>query len=57
MTIASTKHLRGNIKTFTFKHRSKKLGKIEIPVNAINPANGYRKAWETVSQMYANRVA
>jgi len=57
MKIAETKHLRGNIKTFTLKHQSKKLGKIEIPVNAINPANAFRKGWETVSKMYANRVA
>lgn len=56
MQIAETKHLRGNIKTFTFKHKSKKLGRILIPINAINEENGKRKAWDTVSKMYAQRA-
>lgn len=55
MTLQSTTHLRGSIKTFTYSHRSSKLGDITIEVNAINESNSIRKAWADVSKRYANR--
>lgn len=55
MTLQTTAHLRGNIKTFTFKHRSSKLGKVDVIINAINESNGYRKAWDKVRTMYKEK--
>jgi hypothetical protein len=55
MTLQNQTHLRGNIKTFTFKHQSRKLGKIEVNVNAINQSNGQRKAWDHVRTMYTSQ--
>jgi hypothetical protein len=55
MTLQNTTHLRGNIKTFTFKHKSGKLGQVELKINAINTENGYRKAWDDVRKMYRQK--
>jgi hypothetical protein len=52
MILTNTTHLRGNIKSFTFKHASSKLGKINIDVNAINEENAQRKVWGEVRKMY-----
>ena len=52
MILVNSNRLRGSVIEFTFKHKSRKLGKQIFTVNAINAENAKTKVMKELSKQY-----
>lgn len=52
LKIVSETHLRGNVKSYAIKHRSKKLGLQTLSLNSIGENAATTKAWADLSKQY-----